>query len=276
MLRHLFSFLICFPLFALSQEDLPFQVLVANGATIYGSEVKPLQFVDDVTKIEVKDGGFLSLIHKKGTTYEQTEDIFTFYLKPEKLKNLDDRPNLNVLYSDTTILDQSQLITILHPPFDRSGFLVWNENEPFEFLWHLNDKPVVAYVLTLSDGDGNKIQDFRTKYNQYILKPATFGLEKPTFMVQLSSTFAGETISSKRYQVQLVDAPVYPKKATDLVMKALDLELSPVLALETWKEALKMPNGKNYVNLFDLFLKRNSETLIASGEDIEQLLSQNK
>ena len=276
MLRQLFSLFICLPLFVLAQEDLPFQVLVAEGATIYDEPVKAMQFVNDVTSIEIKDNGFLSLVHIEGTTFELSEKIFTFYLKPEELKNRGQRPNLNVLYSDSTILDQSKLITILHPQFDRSGFLEWNQNEPFEFSWHLHDEPVVVYVISLMDGNGNKIQDFRTKYHKYILKPTTFGLKEPTFMVQLSSTFAGETVTSKRYQIKLVDAPVYQKKATDLVLKALDLELSPVLALEVWKETLAMPNGENYSELFKLFLKRNSEILIAAGEDIELLLSQSK
>lgn len=276
MLRQLFSVLFLLPIIVFSQGDSLFQVLVANGASIYGSEVKPLQFIDDVTSIDVKEGGFLSLVHRGGTTYEHTEKIFTFYLKPEKLKDRSERPNLSVLYSDTTVLDQTKLITILHPPFDRTGYLVWNEYEPFEIFWHLYDEPVVVYKLTISDSEGNKIQDFRTKYHQYILKPANYGLKKPSFMVQLSSTLGGETITSKRYQISLTKAEVNEKKASDLVIKALDLELSPVLALETWKEVLAMPNGSFFKELFSLFLTRNGEFLTAAGEDVEQLLSQNK
>ncbi len=276
MLRHLFSILFCIPIYLTAQEDLPFQVLVAEGATIYGKEVKPLQFIDDVTSVEVKEGGLLSLVHKGGTTYELTEKIFTFYLKPEELKDRAERPNLNVLYQDTLRLEQSRLIKILHPPFDRTGFLVWNEDEPFEFYWHLHEIPVLVYVITVSDGEGNKIQDFRTKKQEYILKPSTYGLENATFMVQLSNTFDGKSIDSKRFQIQLVKAPVYEKKASDLVIKALDLELSPTMALATWKQVLEMPNGEFYKELFQFFLVRNTEVLTAAGEDVELLLSQNK
>lgn len=275
-MRQLFSIFTLFPLIIFSQQDLPFQVLVAKGATIYGEEVKPMQYIDDVTSIEVKGDGFLSLVHKGGTTYEKKEKIFTFYLKPEKLKDRIERPNVNALYADSTKLNQTKLITMLHPPFDNTGYLIWNEEEPFEFFWYLHDEPVLVYVLTVSDGDGNKIQDFRTKYHQYILKPLTFGLGKPIFMVQLSSTFAGETISSKQYQVQLAKAPVYPKKASDIVIKAIDLEPSPVLALKSWREVMEMPNGKFFTELYELFLRRNRVILIAAGEDVEQLLLQNK
>jgi hypothetical protein len=276
MLRQLFSIFTIFPLIIFSQQDLPFQVLVSKGASIYGEEVKPLQYVDDVTSIEVQDGGFLSLVHKGGTTYEKKEKIFTFYLKPEKLKERVERPRIAALYADSTILDQTKLITVLHPPFDRSGFLIWNEEEPFEFYWYMVDEPTLVYVVTVSDGEGNKIQDFRTKYNHYILKPLTFGLKNPSFMVQLSSTFAGETMSSKRYQIQLTKAPINPNKASDIVIKALDLEPSPTLALKAWQEAIQMPNGEFFVELYKLFLKRNRTILTAAGEDVELLLSQNK
>jgi hypothetical protein len=78
-------------------NDLPFQVLVAKDATIYGEAVEPLTFVDDVTSIDIKQGGFLSLVHKGGTTYELNEKIFTFYLKPEVLKEGSNRPELSNL-----------------------------------------------------------------------------------------------------------------------------------------------------------------------------------
>lgn len=276
MFRHLFSLFLIVPFFLCAQEELPFQVLVAREASIYGDKVEPLQYVDDITSIEIEKGGFLSLVHKGGTTYELREKIFTFYLKPEKFKSRKERPKLSTLYADSVTLDQTKIITVLHPPFDRSGFLIWNEEEPFEFYWHLHDEPVLIYVLTVSDDKGNKIQDFRTKYHQYILKPSTFGLENSSFMIQLSSTFAGETITSKRYQIQLEKGPIYETKASDLALKALDLELSPLLALNSWKEVFKKPNGKEYKDLYELFLKRNRDFLTSAGEDVELLLSQNR
>lgn len=278
-MRSLISLLILSLSFCLSAQessDLPFQVLVTKDASIYGTEVKPLQMIDDVTSIEIKEGGFLSLVHKGGTTYEYTEKIFTFYLKPEKLKDRQTRPWLNILYSDTTVLDPTKLITVLHPTFDRSGYLEWNENEPFEIFWHLHDEPVLTYKLKVSDGNGNKIQEFPTRLHKYLLKPTTYGLEDGTFSFQISSTFAGETIQSKTYTGKIVPGPKYDKKATDIVLKALDLELSPELALPVWQEALSMPNGPFYRELFQKFLIRNQAVLTAAGQDVQQLLSQNK
>ncbi len=261
---------------AQNSSDLPFQVLVAKDASVYGTPVEPLQMIDDVTSIEVKEGGFLSLVHKGGTTYEHTEKIFTFYLKPQELKERQDRPNLELLYMDSTVLDPTKIITILYPPFDRSGYLVWNENDPFELYWHLHDEPVLNYVLSVHDNAGPKIQDFRTKLHNYTLKPTTYGLKEGAFNFKISSTFAGETVESKTYTVQLKPGPVYEKKATDLILKALELELSPDLALPVWQEALGKPNGEFYRALFEKFLIRNSSVLTASGQDVQQLLSQNK
>ncbi|MEQ9008388.1 MAG: hypothetical protein RLP12_10920 [Ekhidna sp.] len=259
---------------AQNTSDLPFQVLVAKDATVYGSPVDPLQMVDDVTSIEVKQGGFLSLVHKGGTTYEHTEKIFTFYLKPQALKERNDRPRLELLYMDSTVLDPTKVITVLYPSFDRSGYLVWNENEPFDLYWHLHDEPVLNYVLTVNDNSGPKIQDFRTKLHNYTLKPTTYGLKDGAFNFKISSTFAGETIESKTYTVQLKPGPVYEKKASDLILKALELELSPDLALPVWQEALGKPNGKFFKPLFEKFLIRNTDILTATGQNVQQLLSE--
>lgn len=259
-----------------AQVDKPFQVLVAKDAHTYGIPVEPLQYVDDVTSIEVKEGGFISLVHRGGTTYEHTEKIFTFYLKPEELKNRNERPPLEMLYMDSTVLDPTNIITVIYPPFDRSGYLLWDESEPFEVFWHLHDEPVLNYVLSVETSDGTKIQDFRTKLHKYELKPTTYGLSDGIFNFKISSTFAGETVESKTYTVQLKSAPDYERKASDLILKALDLELSPNLALPVWQEALAMPNGKFYKPLFEKFLIRNQEILTATGQDVQQLLSQNK
>ncbi len=278
-MRYLLSLLILsisLHLSAQETSELPFQVLVAKDASVYGTPVKPLQMIDDVTSIEVSDGGFLSLIHKGGTTYEHTEKIFTFYLKPEELKNRQERAPLEMLYADSTVFDPTKLITVLSPSFDRSGYTEWNESEPFELYWHLHDEPVLNYVLKVTDSNGNKIQDFRTSKHKYVLKPNTYGLSNGAFNIQIESTFAGETISSKTYSVQLKPAPVYEKKATDLILKALDLELSPELALPVWQEALAMPNGGFYKELFGKFLVRNKTILSAAGQDVQQLLSQNR
>ena len=275
-IRYSILFLIIFQLSVYGQEELPFQVLVAKDASIYGEPVKNLQMIDDVTSIEVKEGGFLSLVHLDGTTYEHTEKIFTFYLKPEELRKLDERPRLDILYMDSTYLDPTKIITALYPPFDPSGYVEWNENEPFELFWHLHDEPVVNYVLAVNTNDGVKIQDFRTRLHKYTLKPETYGLKDGIFNFKISSTFAGETVESKTYTVALKSGKTYPKKATDLVLKALFLELSPDLALPIWQEALAMPNGNFYKPLFQKFLIRNQEILAKAGEDVQQLLSQNK
>ncbi|GAB4238379.1 MAG: hypothetical protein Tsb0034_13960 [Ekhidna sp.] len=263
-------------LYAQSGEELPFQVLVAEGATVYGEAVQPLQFINDVTSIELESDGFLCLVHKGGTTFEINEKVFTFYLKPEPLKNRSERPDLSLLYQDSAVLDQTKLITVLHPPFDRSGYLVWNQNDPLKIYWHLHDEPVLNYIVSVSDGKGNKIQDFRTKLNEYELAPTTYGLAEPNFSFKLKSTFAGETIESKNYFVALKDETSSTVKASDQVLKARDLELNPTLALEAWQEVMTMPNARFYRSLFVKFLNRNSSTLTAAGVDVQQLLSQNK
>ncbi|MEO9872227.1 hypothetical protein [Ekhidna sp.] len=272
----LLIFSILLSLSAHSQEDLPFQVLVAKGANIYGTPVEALQMIDDVTSIEVVEGGFLSLVHKGGTTYEHTEKIFTFYLKPEELKDRKERPSLNLLYMDSTALDQTKLITVLYPPFDRSGYLIWNEAEGFEVFWHLHDEPVLNYILSVTDNAGNKIQDFRTRLHKHSLRPKTYGLSDGVFSLKISSTFGGETVESKTYTIQLKPAQVYEKKATDFILQALDLELSPELALPIWQEAIGMQNGEFYKPLFEKFLNRNAIVLTEAGQDVKQLLSQNK
>lgn len=277
-MRHFCSLLIFFFSVSLqAQIKKPFQVLVAENATINGIPAQPLQLVDDASFVKFENGeGFVSLVHEGGTTFELNERVFTLRLKPAALKNRKDRPALEILYEDSTVLDQTKLITVLHPVFDRSGYLEWNASEPIELLWHLHDEPVLNYILSVSDGSGNKIQDFRTRLHQYTLKPATYGLGDGMFSFKIQSTFAGETIESKTYTVKLTPGPTYEIKASDMVLRALDLELSPVLALEVWKTALTMPNGTYYKALFEKFLIRNRSVLTAAGEDVPQLLSQNR
>ena len=265
------------PHYVISQtSDQHFQVMVAKDASIYGQEVEPLRFVDDVTRIDVKPGGFIVLVHKWGATFEMNEDIFTFYLKPKKLKENASFPKINILYQDSTLIDNSKQIVVLHPLFDSAGSLKWPIETPLEIYWHLPNEPVISYKLSIMDHDGNKIQDYGTRKHQFILKPFNYGLTENSFLFQVSSTFAGETISSMRYGVDLVEAPEYQIKASDLLMKALNLELSPVSALEVWQEILTMENGDYYFDLFKRFIQRNTDVLTKSGENIEQLLSQNR
>lgn len=277
-MRYFTGFLLLSSLHLIAQDadKKPFQVLVAKDAYIYGRAVEPLQFIDDVSSIEVNEGGFLSLVHEGGTTYEHTEKIFTFYLKPQKFKNRNERPNLALLYEDSAIVASSKTIVVLSPPFDRSGYLEWNKNNPFEIFWDLGDKPFVNYVIAVSDGSGKKIQDFPTKQHSYILKPSTYGLSDGVFSFVISSSLGGETTKSKNHTVKLVSGPVYNTKATDRVLQALDMEPSPTLALEVWKKALKLPNGSFYKNLFAKFLTRNEEELTKKGVDVKQLLLQEK
>lgn len=275
-IRFSILFLIITQLSVLGQDKLPFQVLVAKDASIYGEPVKNLQMVDDVTSIEVKKGGFVSLVHKNGTTFEHEQKIFTFYLKPEEGRKLHIRPKLDILHMDSMVLDPTKVITAIYPPFDPSGYVEWNENEPFELYWHLYDEPVVNYVLAVKTNDGTKIQDFRTRLHKYTLKPETYGLKDDIFNFKITSTFAGETVESKTYTVALKSGKTYPKKATDLVLKALFLELSPDLALPVWQEALAMANGNFYKPLFQKFLIRNQDILVKAGKDVQLLLSQNK
>ncbi|MEQ9402486.1 MAG: hypothetical protein RIM99_02770 [Cyclobacteriaceae bacterium] len=277
MLRQAIALLLFIPQLVFSQtSDLPFQVLIAENATIFGNKVEPLTYVDDVTNIEVGENGFVALVHKGGTTFELKEKTFTFYLKKEKLKDQANRPDLTVLYEDSARVDDTKIIKVLHPVFDAAGTISWKSDEPFEMYWHLPDEPVISYKVTVSDHTGKKIQDFGTRNHSFILKPYDFGLEENLFIFQISSTFAGETIKSKRYNIELEEAPSYPIKASDLVLKALNLELSPVSALDAWKEVLGAENGKFYFGLFEKFIARNMVKLTDSAEDIELLLSQNK
>lgn len=277
MLRLTILFLLLIPQFVSSQtSDFPFQVLVAEGASIFGKKVEPLTFIDDVTSIEVQQDGFLALVHKGGTTYELKEKIFTFYLKPEKLKERRNRPQLEVLYNTAKLKDLSDAIVMIHPNFDSLGVVNWIENEPIELYWHLQNEPVVSYKLRVSDHTGKKIQDFGTSKNSFILKPYNFGLQENEFIVELSSTLAGETSVSKKHYIRLQKSLKYPTKASDLVLKALNLEVSPVAALETWGQVLGAENGEYYYKLFETFVNRNKEALAGSIEDVEQLLSQNR
>jgi hypothetical protein len=101
-------------------------------------------------------------------------------------------------------------------------------------------------------------------------------LDEDAFIFHISRTFAGETISSKKYHINLKEAPSYPTKASDLVIKACNLERIPAYALDIWKEIMLMENGQYYFDLFEKFIARNKSVLTESGEDIELLLSQNK
>ncbi len=274
MLRKAIALLLFVPQLIYSQSsDLPFQILVAKDVFVFGKEAEPLTFIDDVTSLDVKPGGFLALVHKGGTTYELKEKIFTFYLKPEKIKDADQRTNLSVLYEDTRLPDVSDKIEILHPIFNGDRTISWPDSIPFEIFWHLPDEPVLVYKLSVRDHKGQKIQDFGTKEHSFLLKPYNFGLTENEFTVQVSSTFAGEVSRSTEYSVILKQAPPYPIKASDLILKACNLELSPVSALEVWKEILGMENGKYYFELFEKFINRNKAVLAESGEDIEQLLT---
>ncbi|MEP1095262.1 MAG: hypothetical protein ABJG78_09140 [Cyclobacteriaceae bacterium] len=277
MLRKAIVLILFIPQLLYSQTSDPaFQILVAKDAFIFGRAAEPLTLVDDVTSIDVKPGGFLALVHKGGTTYEHTEKVFTFYLKPQKLKELNRRPNLDILYKDKASSDSTDSIVILYPQFNSDKTVIWRDNTPFEIFWHLPDEPVIAYKLTIRDHTGKKIQDYGTKKHSFVLKPYNFGLDEKEFIFQVSSTFAGETTRSSEYTIKLQDGPQYPKKASDLVLQAANLDLSPMSALEVWKQILGMENGKYYFELFEKFITRNKALLTESGEDVELLLSQNK
>ncbi len=278
MLRKAIVILLFIPQLVHSQtSDLPFQILVARDVYVFGKPAEPLTFIDDVTSLDVKPGGFLALVHKGGTTYELKEKIFTFYLKPEELKDVDQWPKLEVLYQDLPLPDPTETITVLHPLFNRDRTIIWGDSSPLEVYWHLPNEPVLVYKVTVRDHNGQKIQDFGTRKHKFTLKPYNFGLDEREFIFLVSSTFAGETTRSMEYTIQLEkNPPASPQKASDLVLKACNLELSPVAALEVWKEVLGMDNGKFYFELFEKFINRNKEVLAKSGEDIEQLLTQNK
>ena len=64
MLRRAIVILLFIPQLVYSQtSDLPFQILVAKDVLLFGREAEPLTFVDDVTSLDVKPGGFLALVH---------------------------------------------------------------------------------------------------------------------------------------------------------------------------------------------------------------------
>ena len=277
MLRKAIVLLLFIPQLIYSQTSEPaFQILIAKDAYIFGNPAEPLALVDDVTSIDVKENGFVALVHKGGTTYERKEKVFTFYLKPEKLKELTRRPNLQILYEEKASTDSSEAIVVLHPQFNSNKTVVWPDSTPFEIFWHIPEDPVIAYKITIRDHTGKKIQDYGTKKHSFVLKPYNFGLDEKEFIFQISSTFAGETSRSAEYTINLKSGPEYPKKASDLVLQAANLDLSPVAALEVWKQVLGMENGKYYFELFEKFISRNKSVLTESGEDVELLLSQNK
>lgn len=277
MLRLTILLLLLIPQLGFAQTStLPFQVLVAEGATISGGQVEPLIFVDDITSIELAEDGFVALTHIGGTTFELSKTTFTFYLKPEKFKELDERPELEILYETASREDNSESIVMLHPKFDSLGVVNCIIDKPIELFWHIQNEPVASYKLRVSDHTGKKIQDFGTSKNTFMLKPYDFGLEEDEFIIQLSSSLAGITNVSKKHYIKLMKMPEYPVKASDLVLKALNLEVSPLVALETWREVLGVANGKRYFKLFELFVTRNREALSGATEEVELLLSQNR
>ena len=275
MEKILFLLIISLPNFLFSQSA-PFQVLVAKKASVYGESVLPLQYIDDVTSIEIEDGGFISLVHQGGTTYEINETIFTFYLKPELLKERVKRPMLERLYSDSLSSELATNLKVLYPPFDRSGLLSWHETKPVKIYWNQLGTVASSYVVTLSHIDGKKIQDLRTGKPEIELKAYDYGLTQPIFAFKITNKFAGETSESKTYSISLKASPDYPTKAADLVLKALDLEQNSLQALETWEELLSMQNGEQYLDLYKKFLGRHAERLSSAGKDVQQLLLQNR
>ena len=114
------------------------------------------------------------------------------------------------------------------------------------------------------------------RLKEYEFKPNTYGLKDGTFSFKIKSTYADKTIESKTYTVQPKEGPIYERKAADLVVKALDLELSPELALPVWQEAMTKPNGIHYQELFRKFLIRNKQALSTAGQDVQLLLSQSR
>ncbi|MEM6828885.1 MAG: hypothetical protein AAF551_00115 [Bacteroidota bacterium] len=258
------------------KNDDQFQVLVAKNAKALGSELLPLDYVDDITSIEIDENGFVALVHRGGTTFELKETTFSFYLKPDKFKSRDTWPQLATLYEDSARTDQTNLIRVLHPHFDRSGLIKVRKGEPIDVYWHLVGQPVISYKVSISDHNGKKIQDFGSSDTNFVLKPFNYGLEEESFMLQVSSSIAGETITSKRYTINLEEAPSYPMKAADLVIKALDLELEPEAAIGVWKEIFGKENGKYYLHLFEKFVNRNRSMLLSTGEDLDLMISKNK
>ncbi len=258
------------------QDKLPFQVLVAENAKVLEAELTPLAYLDDVTSIEIGEDGFVALVHEAGSTFELKETTFSFYLKPEKLKNRDKRPPLKILYDeDSSRLDGLKNIVVVHPNFDRSGLLLWNKDEPIEIYWRVSE-PHISYKVSVSDHTGKKIQDFVSNTQKFVLKPFNYGLERDSFMFQVSSSMAGETTMSKRYHVDLKSVPAYPLKASDLVIKALDLESIPEEAMKVWKEIFGMGTGKHYLHLFEKFVSRNRSKLTSLEGEIDLMLSENK
>lgn len=257
--------------------DQHFQVLVSKNAKVFGSDLEPLSYVDDVTSINIADDGFVALVHKQGTTFELKEKTFTFYLKPDKSKQLDSPPELEILYKDLAITDPTEMIEVVYPLFDENGITKLAKGDEIELFWHMPDEPVINYKISVMDHNGKKIQDFGTKHHRFTLKPYNLGLAENELMFQISSTFAGNTVLSKKYHIELIEPKLKkPIKAADLILKALELELTPVYALEVWEQIQGMENGAEYSELYQKFLNRNKLILTKSGKDVELLLSQNK
>ena len=168
MLRLTILFLLLIPQLVFSQtSDHPFQVLVAEGSTIFGKPVEPLMYVDDVTSIEVQENGFLSLVHKGGTTYELKEKVFTFYLKQEKLKDLSARPELEILYETTPRVDDSEMIVMLNPPFDSLRVVNWIEGEPIEIALAFTERTSSSLQAHCLGSQQQKDSRFWNKENQF-------------------------------------------------------------------------------------------------------------
>lgn len=279
-MKHLVSILlVLYFMSSLAQESNinPFQVLVAKNATAHGKPLQPLQKLDDITKIKIQEDGFVSLVHSGGTTFELTDDVYTFYLKSHPSRQRKQSPEIHLLYEEEKLISNTSNndIELLYPPLSASNQLVAEADVPLKIYWDL-DKAVLNYTITIFEGD-NKIQDFKTRNCEYELKPSTYGLTSNRMGFKITSDFYGEKYATPAYQVELIGASKnYEMKAADYVIKALNLESNPMVALSAWQEALEQPNGLEYVALYEKFLGRNSSELSGVQTTVEQLLSQNK
>lgn len=256
-------------LFAQKKEHNEFTVLAEKDAFIYGKKIATLQKLDDVTKIEIKDGGYVALVDAYGFTYELKESTYTLDLKAEGIAptNL---PDLKFMYADKKQEDDK--VFLLYPRADEKLQLQVVHKSVIDFYWNKHKDLYGSQTIHAFTSSGNKIQDFKTTKHTYGIKPAGLGIDDGfTFRISYKDYDMRE-YSSEQYTVNLVKDNSYQMKAADYVIKALCMESLPKVALDVWQKALNMANGKFYSKLYTKFLDRNKDVLVELGADTTALI----
>lgn len=266
MRKTVFFYIVAFiPLHVFAQgPDLPFQVIVADKASVYGRELRSFDFVDDVSTIKIEEGGYLSMVHQSGYTFELYETVFTFDLTPKE-HPLVEKPNLGVLDSVASQVRLGVELELTYPRVTSNNVLEWDSEDPVTVYWGTQQEIPGTFTVSIFDDQTEKIQDFKTKKSNYTLKPSTYGLQTPAMKFIVTHTLGDETIRSPLYTVNLISAAPKEKKVPDLLLRTIAYDYVAEVAYEIWQQILDSPQARHYRKFYENFLKRNQLALEQKG-----------